>query len=73
MDLVFSESSSRILSEYWYKYKADHFRKLHPKPIYPDSKPLPCSVSLYGVSFQHQIIKSLVLKSLKLYIHLLEK
>ena len=52
MDLVFSESSSRMLSEYWYKYKADHYIKLYAKPIYSYIKPVPCSISLqYTISF----------------------
>ena len=49
MDLGFSESSSRILSEY--RYKADHYNKLYPKRIYPYSKPVPYSISLHGVPF----------------------
>ena len=39
MDLVLSESSSRLLSEYWYKYNADHYSKLYSKPINHYSKP----------------------------------
>ena len=55
MDVVFDESSSMILSEYWYSYNynADHYSKLYPKPSYPYNKPLPCSLSLQGVPFQN--------------------
>ena len=59
MDLVCSETSSRIISEYWYKYKADHYSKLYRKHIYPYSKPLPLHiVNLHVVSIQVVKIKS---------------
>ena len=54
MDEVLSKSSSRILIELEYKYKAEYYNRLYPTPIYPYSKPksytgsLAQSIFFYG-------------------------